>query len=57
MGLNPNTMHITKLIWKEPIYSTFLHVVAGQAHLQEESSISSNYQIVEKSIIQYLATC
>jgi hypothetical protein len=55
MGLNTNTIHIIKLIWKEAIYSTFLHVVAVQAHLQEESSISRNYQIVEKSIFCIIA--
>jgi len=48
MGLNTNTIHIIKLIWNKPIYSTFLHVVTVQAHLQEASSIIQNYQIVKK---------
>jgi hypothetical protein len=47
-GLNTNTLHIIKLIWNKPIYSTFLHVVGVQARLQEECSISRNYQIVKK---------
>jgi hypothetical protein len=48
MGLHTITIHIIKLIWNKPIYSTSLHVVAVQADLQEESSISRNYQIEKK---------
>jgi predicted permease len=52
MGLNTNTIHIIKLILNEPIYSTFLHVVTVQAHLQEEAALLEIIKLLKKAVSQ-----